>query len=136
MRRGSRPGFVPAPGFNICHSYTSFFIRLYALQKPVTGSFPGCAGKTGCRAAHRAASRLAPPGFHPSPRVNGIASGGLTATALPPFAAGELQGSHAAISAGACRQRVRKAGAVLHGGWLPAGTLPHPAGYYVECRQG
>ena len=31
-------------------------------------------------------------GVHPSPKVNDPASGGLTATALSPFAAGELEG--------------------------------------------
>ncbi len=30
----------------------------------------------------------------------------------------------------------RRSTTVLHGGWLPAGTLPHPAGYYRWSRQG
>ena len=30
----------------------------------------------------------------------------------------------------------RRSNTVLHGGWLPAGTLPHPAGYYRLSRQG
>ncbi|EPA9912611.1 hypothetical protein ACQ9QE_004405, partial [Cronobacter sakazakii] len=47
--------------------------------------------------------RVSPlPGFHPSPRGKGTASGGLAAPALSPFAVGELQGRGTAISAGDC----------------------------------
>ena len=57
-----------------------------------SGALPGVAGEPGCRTAHRAAARLAPAGRPSSPRSKANASVGLTATALSPFAAGELQG--------------------------------------------
>lgn len=33
-----------------------------------SGGVPGVAGEPGCCATHRAAERLAPSGFHPSPK--------------------------------------------------------------------
>ena len=90
-------------------------------------AFPGFAGEPGCRAAHRAAARLAPSGFHPSPRVKGTASGGLTAPALPPFAVGELQGSGAAMIAGDCLPGRRKVKGGLTWGMAPCGNPP-PSG--------
>lgn len=76
-------------------------------MKPVNpGAFSGAAGKTAVvlrieplarlspRTSHRgaAAPLTHPVGLPSSLKVKGIASGGLTATALSPFAAGELQG--------------------------------------------
>ncbi|MCO1294776.1 hypothetical protein, partial [Escherichia coli] len=69
-------------------------------------TFSGVAGKTAVvlrieplarlspRTSHRgaAAPLTHPVGLPSSLKVKGIASGGLTATALSPFAAGELQG--------------------------------------------
>ncbi|EPH4716622.1 hypothetical protein ACS133_005504, partial [Escherichia coli] len=72
---------------------------------------------------------LAPAGRPSSPRSKANASVGLTATALSPFAGGELQGRGAVIRAEASCGPAERSKAVLHGGWLPAGTLPHPAGY-------
>ncbi|WP_213076927.1 hypothetical protein, partial [Escherichia coli] len=63
------------------------------------GGVPRLRRRTGCRAAHRAAARLAPAGRPSSPRSKANASVGLTATALSPFAGGELQGSGEVIRA-------------------------------------
>ncbi len=78
-----------------------------------------------CCASSRCASL--PFGLPSLAQVNGIASGGLTATALPPFAAGELQGSGAAMSAGVCLRGLLKVNGGLTWGMAPCGNPP-PSG--------
>ncbi|EDE1768734.1 hypothetical protein T040_21840 [Salmonella enterica subsp. enterica serovar Senftenberg] len=67
------------------------------------------------------------PGAHPSPEVKDIASDSLTAIALSPFAAGELQGSGAAMSAGVCLRGLLKVNDGLTWGMAPCGNPP-PSG--------
>ncbi len=78
-----------------------------------------------CCASSRCASL--PFGLPSLAQVNGIASGGLTTTALPPFAAGELQGSGAAMSAGVCLRDLLKVNGGLTWGMAPCGNPP-PSG--------
>ncbi|EPZ3025571.1 hypothetical protein ACXMRQ_000374 [Shigella boydii] len=67
------------------------------------------------------------PGAHPSSEVKDIASDSLTAIALSPFAAGELQGSGAAMSAGVCLWGLLKVNGGLTWVMAPCGNPP-PSG--------
>ena len=81
------------------------------------------------RTSHRgaAAPLTHPVGLPSSLKVKGIASGGLTATALSPFAAGELQGLQYAYHAGDCLPVREKVNGGLTWGMAPCGNPP-PSG--------
>ncbi|ONG12005.1 hypothetical protein BWR13_15380 [Escherichia coli] len=87
------------------------------------------------RTSHRgaAAPLTHPVGLPSSLKVKGIASGGLTATALSPFAAGELQGLQYAYHAGDClpvREKVNggKVKGIASGGLTATALPPFAAG--------